>query len=147
MKIRIGTRGSRLALWQAKSVEEAIREEEKDARTELVILQTKGDRILDRPLSEIGDKGLFVSEFEQALSEGRIDLAVHSAKDLPAPSGTRLTISAVLPRGDARDVLLFAQRRKTARAGAEFRSGNGKPEADPAGPAALEGVSLPPDPR
>ena len=78
--IRIGTRGSALALAQTAQVEAALRESWPDVRTETVILHTRGDRILDKPLSEIGEKGLFVSEFESALMEGRIDLAVHSAK-------------------------------------------------------------------
>lgn len=105
-KIRIGTRGSRLALIQAELVQEAIRRADADARTELVILHTKGDKILDKPLSQIGDKGLFVSEFEQALLEDRIDLAVHSAKDLPMRLAQGLVIAAVLPRADERDVLV-----------------------------------------
>lgn len=105
-KIRIGTRGSRLALVQAGLVQEAIRQASACVETELVILHTKGDRILDKPLAEIGDKGLFVSEFEQALLEGRIDLAVHSAKDLPMRLAEGLTIAAVLKRADVRDVLV-----------------------------------------
>lgn len=105
-KIRIGTRGSRLALRQAEMVQEAIRRADAAARTELVILRTKGDKILDKPLNEIGDKGLFVSEFEQALLEDRIDLAVHSAKDLPMHLAQGLAVRAVLPRADVRDVLV-----------------------------------------
>lgn len=105
-KIRIGTRGSRLALVQARLVQAAIRQADASIQTELVILHTKGDRILEKPLSEIGDKGLFVSEFEQALLEGRIDLAVHSAKDLPMRLAEGLTIAAVLKRADVRDVLV-----------------------------------------
>lgn len=106
-KIRIGTRGSRLALKQAELVQEAIRRADPQADTELVILHTKGDKILDKPLAQIGDKGLFVSEFEQALLEDRIDLAVHSAKDLPMRLAGGLTIAAVLPRADVRDVLVI----------------------------------------
>lgn len=105
-EIRIGTRGSRLALKQAEMVQEAIRRADRAARTRLVILRTRGDKILDKPLSEIGDKGLFVSEFEQALLEDRIDLAVHSAKDLPMNLAEGLEIGAVLPRADVRDVLV-----------------------------------------
>lgn len=105
-KVRIGTRGSRLALAQAKQVQDAILQADSRIETELVILHTKGDKILDRPLAEIGDKGLFVSEFEQALLEDRIDLAVHSAKDLPLHPACGLRIAAVLPRADVRDVLV-----------------------------------------
>lgn len=105
-KIRIGTRGSRLALKQAELVQEAIRQADGGIETELVILHTKGDQILDKPLAEIGDKGLFVSEFERALLEDRIDLAVHSAKDLPMRLAQGLEIAAVLPRADVQDVLV-----------------------------------------
>lgn len=82
-KLRIGTRGSRLALAQAALVEEALRSAWPGLETETVILRTKGDQVQDKPLSQVGQKGVFVSEFETALLEGRIDLAVHSAKDLP----------------------------------------------------------------
>ena len=82
-KIRIGTRGSKLALVQTTLVAEALRACWPGVETETVIIKTRGDKILDKPLGEIGDKGLFVSEFETALLEKRIDLAVHSAKDLP----------------------------------------------------------------
>ncbi|MDO4331560.1 MAG: hydroxymethylbilane synthase [Eubacteriales bacterium] len=105
-KIRIGTRGSRLALAQARLVQEALIQADASLKTELVILQTKGDRILDKPLAEIGDKGLFASELEQALLEGKLDLAVHSAKDLPVRLAKGLTIGAVLKRADVRDVLV-----------------------------------------
>ncbi len=123
-KIRIGTRASRLARIQAQLVEEAIlharptdtqdahgrKEQAQNGQacpeTKLVILKTKGDKILDKPLSQIGDKGLFVTEFEQALLDGSIDMAVHSAKDLPMRTAPGLEILAVLPRGDVRDVLV-----------------------------------------
>lgn len=112
--IRIGTRGSRLALEQARLVQEALEgalgricsRQISDPVTELVILHTKGDRIQDKPLASIGEKGVFASEFEEALLEGRIDLAVHSAKDLPMALAPGLDIAAVLPRGDVRDVLV-----------------------------------------
>lgn len=78
--------------------------------TEIVILRTKGDKIQDRPFREIGEKGVFVSELEQALLEGRIDLAVHSAKDLPISLAEGLIIAAVLPRGDVRDVLVIPKK-------------------------------------
>lgn len=106
-KIRIGTRGSRLALRQASLVQEALQKENSGIETEIVVLHTKGDKIQDRPLSEIGDKGIFASEFEQALLENKIDIAVHSAKDLPVVLAEGLTIAAVLPRDDVRDVLVI----------------------------------------
>lgn len=104
--IKIGTRGSRLALRQAALVQEAISKACGGMETELVILRTKGDQIQDTPISEIGDKGVFASELEQALLSGQIDLAVHSAKDLPMRLAAGLVIAAVLPRADVRDVLV-----------------------------------------
>lgn len=106
-KIRIGTRGSRLALRQASLVREALLKADSEIETEIVVLHTKGDKIQDKPLSEIGDKGIFASEFEQALLENTIDIAVHSAKDLPVVLAEGLTIAAVLPRDDVRDVLVI----------------------------------------
>ncbi len=105
-RIRIGTRGSRLALEQASLVQEALRRADSRIETEIIVLRTKGDKIQDKPLSEIGDKGVFASEFEQALLKDEIDIAVHSAKDLPAVLAAGLTIAAVLPRADVRDVLV-----------------------------------------
>ncbi len=106
-RIRIGTRGSKLALKQAALVQEALLRAAGFAETELVILPTRGDRIQDKPLSEIGEKGVFASELEQALLDGRIDAAVHSAKDLPMTLADGLEIAAVLPRADVRDVLVI----------------------------------------
>lgn len=112
-KIRIGTRGSRLALKQAALVQDALSQTCGRTETELVILRTRGDRIQDKPLSEIGDKGVFASELEQALLSGQIDLAVHSAKDLPMALAEGLTIAAVLPRADVRDVLVVPRGGRT----------------------------------
>ena len=109
-RLRIGTRGSSLALAQASQVEQALRAAWPGLETELVILRTKGDQVQDRPLFQVGQKGVFVSEFETALLEGRIDLAVHSGKDLPARLADGLDILAVLPRADARDVLVLPRR-------------------------------------
>lgn len=104
-KIRIGTRGSKLALKQAALVQDALLQVYSSIMTELVILHTEGDRIQDSPLSAFSDKGVFASELEQGLLAGQIDLAVHSAKDLPMRLADGLTIAAVLPRADVRDVL------------------------------------------
>ncbi len=104
--IRIGTRGSRLALRQAALVQEALVQMDSKIATELVILHTRGDRIQDRPISEVGEKGIFATELEQALLRGQIDLAVHSAKDLPVKLADGLVIAAVLPRADVRDTLV-----------------------------------------
>lgn len=125
-KIRIGTRGSKLALKQAALVQEALSRACGDMVTELVIMRTRGDRIQDRPLSELGDKGVFASELEQALLAGQINLAVHSAKDLPMRLADGLVIAAVLPRADVRDVLVVPKGGRVPGAGASvFRLGTG----------------------
>ena len=87
--IRIGTRGSQLALWQAQWVQKQIGSHLPDCLAELVIIKTTGDKITDVPLAKVGGKGLFVKEIEEALLDGRIDIAVHSMKDMPAeiPNG------------------------------------------------------------
>lgn len=131
-RLRIGTRGSRLALQQAAFVEAALLRADDGIETQIVILRTKGDRIQDKPLSEIGDKGVFASEFEQALQEGRIDLAVHSAKDLPMTLAEGLTIAAVLERADVRDVLVTPRggRMPLLREGSAEDDGGTKAAAD-----------------
>ena len=104
--VRIGTRKSDLAVIQTRLVAEAIEAACPQVQTELVTRQTMGDRILDKPLLEFGGKGVFVSEFEQGLADGSIDLAVHSAKDMPMELGEGMAILAVPPREDPRDVLV-----------------------------------------
>jgi len=103
--LKIGTRGSALALWQARTVAAVI--EAAGRRAELVVIKTGGDRLQDRPLSETGDKRLFVKEIEDALLAGEIDLAVHSAKDMSAALPDGLEIAAALPREDPRDALVL----------------------------------------
>ncbi|MEY8355760.1 hydroxymethylbilane synthase [Lachnospiraceae bacterium 54-53] len=103
--IRIGTRRSALAVAQTKLVAHGL-EAGGGLTAELVLKQTEGDRILHKPLLEFGGKGVFVSEFEQALLKGEIDFAVHSAKDLPMDLAEGLEIGAVFQRGDPRDVLV-----------------------------------------
>ena len=104
--ITIGTRGSQLALWQANWVKEAVNRNHPDLTVELVIIKTKGDKILDVPLAKVGGKGLFVKEIEEALLDGRIDLAVHSMKDMPADIPVGLCIGAIPEREEPRDVLI-----------------------------------------
>lgn len=104
--VRIGTRGSALALVQSEMVASAIRAHAPDVTVELVRITTRGDAIQDRPLSSIGGKGLFVTEIENVLRSGAIDLAVHSSKDLPSELASDMTIGAFLPRADARDALV-----------------------------------------
>lgn len=112
-KVRVGTRGSRLALKQAAMVQEALSRADSHIESEIVVIHTKGDKILDKPLASIGDKGVFVSELEGALLSGEIDIAVHSAKDLPMSLAKGLCIGAVLQRGDVRDVLVVPKGGRT----------------------------------
>ena len=104
--IRVGTRASKLALWQANWVQSALNEKFPDQKVELIKIKTKGDKILDVPLAKVGGKGLFVKEIEQALLESRIDLAVHSMKDMPAEIPDGLCIGAIPRREDPADVLV-----------------------------------------
>lgn len=102
--IRLGTRGSALALAQADSVAQGLRRLGRDV--EIVPLKTEGDRLLGARLADVGGKGLFVREIEHALAEGAVDLAVHSLKDLPAEQPDGLELAAFPPREDARDVVI-----------------------------------------
>ena len=106
--LRIATRKSQLALWQAGHVAGLLRLAHPGLAIELVPIVTQGDRIQDRSLAAIGGKGLFIKELEVALEEERADIAVHSMKDLPAELPAGLGIAAVLERADARDALLTA---------------------------------------
>ena len=110
--IKIGTRGSKLALYQAFLVQEELQKKFPEHTFILEIIKTKGDQILDVALSKIGDKGLFTKEMETAWFNGEIDMAVHSLKDLPTkfPEGAKL--GAVLKRGDVRDALISLDGRK-----------------------------------
>jgi len=108
LPIRIGTRGSKLALAQAHEVRDRLIAAHRLAAAdiEIVVITTTGDRVRDRPLAEIGGKGLFTKEIEEALFDRRIDMAVHSMKDLPAQLPDGLGIACVLPREDPRDAFL-----------------------------------------
>jgi len=110
--LRIGTRGSKLALVQANMVADLLRA--KGAASEIVVLKTTGDRIQDRPLAEAGGKGLFVKELEDALLGDAVDLAVHSMKDVPVDVPPGLDIAAVLKREDPRDVFVSNKARTLA---------------------------------
>src|SRR5450631_445180 len=103
--IVIATRESRLALWQAEHVC-ALLEQRFGAAVSLLAMTTRGDQILDRALSKVGGKGLFVKELETALEERRADLAVHSLKDVPMDLPGRFTLAAVLEREDPRDAFV-----------------------------------------
>lgn len=104
--LRIGTRGSELALWQARWAEKSLRQRFPALRVTVQVIRTTGDRILDSPLAMIGDKGLFTKEIERALVDGEVDVAVHSLKDLPTVLPDGLTIGAVSAREDVRDVFI-----------------------------------------
>lgn len=104
--LRIGTRGSKLALVQSELVRDALLRRHPGLEVELVRITTRGDTVLDRPLAAIGGKGLFVTEIEDAMRDGRVDIAVHSAKDLPSELPHDMAFAAIPPREDARDVLV-----------------------------------------
>jgi len=104
--IRIATRKSPLALWQAEHVAERLEQEFPDVTAELVKMVTKGDKILDAPLAKIGGKGLFVKELEQGMLEGSADIAVHSMKDVPVEFPEGLHLSAILNREDPTDAFV-----------------------------------------
>ena len=108
MKLCIGSRESRLAVIQSQLVMDRLCRARPDLSLELVTMKTSGDRILDRTLDQVGGKGLFVKELEAALLSGRVDLCVHSCKDLPMEEDPRLPIGAYTCREDPRDVLVLA---------------------------------------
>ncbi|EFL50993.1 porphobilinogen deaminase [Solidesulfovibrio fructosivorans JJ]] len=105
-KLVIATRGSKLALWQANHVAARLKEAHPGLAVDLLPIKTKGDRILDVPLAKVGGKGLFVKEIEEALLDGRADLAVHSMKDVPAEQPAGLVVGITPKREDPCDMLL-----------------------------------------
>lgn len=112
--LRLGTRASKLALWQAHHVQALLLKAHPGISVEIVPIKTQGDLILDQPLSAIGGKGLFLKEIEQALLDHQIDLAVHSMKDVPAKLPDGLEIAACLPREDSGDALISERNIKFA---------------------------------
>lgn len=112
-ELRIGTRGSQLALWQAHAVASAIAQAGGPA-CRIVIVRTSGDRLQDAPLQQVGGKRLFVKEIEDALLSHEVDLAVHSAKDMPADEPEGLTIAGALPREDPHDAVVLPAPRAQA---------------------------------
>jgi hydroxymethylbilane synthase len=106
MTLRIATRKSPLALWQAEHVARRLREAHPGLRVELVGMSTRGDKILDSPLAKVGGKGLFVKELEQSLLAGDADLAVHSLKDVPVEFPAGLCLPIILAREDPRDAFV-----------------------------------------
>ncbi|WAC10430.1 hydroxymethylbilane synthase [Dyadobacter pollutisoli] len=118
MHIKIGTRGSKLALWQAYYVEDLL--QKGGVETEIVIIETKGDQILDRSLSKIGSKGVFTQELEDQLISGGIDIAVHSAKDLQSQLDEAFEIIAFTEREKANDVLVSHDTSLSLKSGESF---------------------------
>jgi len=108
--LRLGTRPSRLARWQTEHVIRSLQATWPGLECHTLAFVTEGDKTLDRPLPEIGGKGVFTEELERALRAGEIDLAVHSLKDLPVEDAPGLAIGAICPREDARDVLISRER-------------------------------------
>jgi hydroxymethylbilane synthase len=104
--LRIGTRGSGLALWQARHVKHLISQANPDIITEIIVIKTTGDKNLASPLDEIGGKGVFVKEIEEALLSDKIDIAVHSLKDVPTELPAGLVLRAFAERHDPRDALI-----------------------------------------
>jgi hydroxymethylbilane synthase len=115
LEIAIGSRGSALALWQARHIAAILNSW--DVETRIEIIKTTGDKIQDVPLAKVGGKGLFIKEIEEALLAGSIDLAVHSMKDVPAELPRGLTIAAIPEREDPRDALVGASLRDAAKIG------------------------------
>jgi hydroxymethylbilane synthase len=107
-RLRIATRGSALARWQADHVAALLHKADPAVEAEVVVVETSGDRRLDVPIWELGGKGVFVKEVQAAVLDGRADLAVHSAKDLPSATPDGLVIAAVPERADPRDALVGA---------------------------------------
>jgi hydroxymethylbilane synthase len=102
--LRIGSRGSQLALWQANHVARLLRDQGHEV--EIQIIKTTGDKILDVALAKVGTKGMFTKEIEEALADGRVDLAVHSLKDVPTELQPEFTLAAIMKREDPRDAFI-----------------------------------------
>lgn len=123
--IRIGTRGSSLALAQTAWVRQCLLERYPDLKVEVEVIKTSGDRFQTIPIENIGAKGVFIKEIEDALLDGAIDLAVHSMKDLPTEMDERLTLAAVPERVDSRDVLISHEAKGLSQLDAGARVGTG----------------------
>lgn len=104
--LKLGTRASKLAMTQSQWVADELQKHHRDLKIELVLITTQGDKIIDKPLTEVGGKGLFLKEIEEALIKGEVDFAVHSLKDVPAQIPEELVIASIPKRVDPRDVLI-----------------------------------------
>ena len=125
--IRIATRRSTLALWQAEHVMALLRAAHPQVPVELVPMSTQGDRVLDRALAEVGGKGLFVKELEVAMQDGRADIAVHSMKDVPSELPPGFRIAAALPRANPHDAFISLKYRRFADLPRSARVGTSSP--------------------
>ena len=123
--VRIGTRGSPLALWQARWVATALQHRHAALHTEIVVIKTAGDRNRHDPLPQIGGKGLFVKDIEEALLRGEIEVAVHSMKDMPTDLPDGLHVSAVPRRAEVRDAFVGKDGRRLSRIDGPWRVGTG----------------------
>lgn len=123
--LRLGSRGSPLALWQTRWVAQALQQQHPGLRTEVVVIRTSGDRNRRDPLSQLGGKGLFVKEIEAALERRQIDLAVHSMKDMPTELPPGLHFGAIPERAEVRDAFVGREGRQLAEATASWRIGTG----------------------
>lgn len=123
--VRIGTRGSTLALWQARWVAEALQAQHPELRTDIVVISTTGDKNRRDPLAQFGTKGLFVKEIEDALLRQDIDLAVHSMKDMPTELPSGLQLAVVPPRGEVRDAFVGRDGRRLTASDGPWRIGTG----------------------
>jgi len=110
-KIIIGSRGSELALWQANYIKKELEKKNRGVKVQTIIIKTTGDKILDVAISKIGDKSLFTKELENALIKKKIDIAVHSLKDLLTEIPDELQLGAVTKRHDVEDVLIGRKKR------------------------------------
>jgi len=128
--LKLGTRGSQLALFQANTVASLL-QAQTGVACEIIVIKTSGDRLAEAPLSEVGGKRLFVKEIEDALLDGRIDLAVHSSKDMPAVLPDGLTLGGVLPRADACDAVVLPGPLRGTRPTTEKHAGR-VPQSGPA---------------
>ncbi len=126
-QLRIATRRSALALWQAEHVAARLRAAHPDLEVVLVPVVTQGDRVQDRPLAEVGGKGLFIKELEHAIADGAADIAVHSMKDVPADLPEGFVIGAVLPRADPRDAFVSVRHARFAALPRGARLGTSSP--------------------
>lgn len=115
--LKIGTRGSKLALWQANWVKSSLEVQHPSISIAIETIKTKGDKILDVPLAKVGGKGLFVKEIEEALLDGKIDLAVHSMKDMPGDIPKGLCIGAIPQRETPQDVLISKDKKRLSKLG------------------------------